>query len=106
MHMHIFIAMFKQKLNILNSIMSGLSLQITFVFCYIVCQPDERKEVKPELVSLDKETNRYLSGITGSPECSSQIAAMLKSSFQHIFWMQQVEAAKKARLAICPGVCI
>ena len=32
MYMHIFIAMFKQRLNILNSIMSGLRLQITFVF--------------------------------------------------------------------------
>ena len=47
------------------------------------------KAVEPELVNLDEETNHYLSGITDSPECSSHIAAMPKSSFQHIFWMQQ-----------------
>lgn len=55
------------------------------------------KAVEPELVTLDDEANSYLTGIADSPECSSHISTIPQRSFQHIFWMQQVEAAKKSK---------
>ena len=58
------------------------------------------KAVEPELVCLDDEVNGYIKDTTESPQYLSNIAALPGSSFQRIFWMQQVEAAKKKKRGV------
>ncbi|KAL5470914.1 hypothetical protein EMCRGX_G028971 [Ephydatia muelleri] len=58
------------------------------------------KAVEPELVCLDDEVNGYIKDTTETPQYLSNIAALPGSSFQRIFWMQQVEAAKKKKRGV------
>ncbi|KAL5491299.1 hypothetical protein EMCRGX_G016561 [Ephydatia muelleri] len=58
------------------------------------------KAVEPELICLDDEVNGYIKDTTEKPQYLSNIAALPGSSFQRIFWMQQVEAAKKKKRGV------
>ena len=58
------------------------------------------KAVEPELVCLDDEVNDYIKQTTEIPQFLSNIADLPGSSFQRIFWMQQVEAAKRKKYGV------
>ena len=53
--------------------------------------------VEVESVGIDEETDEFIRDVTESPECCSHINALSATSFQKVFWSQQVEAAKKKK---------